>query len=365
MAQRGQIFQRHGAWHVRYRVREQGKWKQVSQKLADVNDRYRTKRSVQGLAEEILEPINAGKRGAEPTTLQQFAETVYFPYAKTDLKPSTYSGYFKLYSKHIQPRIGGLRLLTCATHDIQRVLWTINEEEELSHQSFLNINSVLSAIFTHARRRGTLQGPNPTDGVDIPEGKRAGKTHKYTLEEIEKMTAAVSGVCRCAVVVAAWTGLSLAELRGLKWIDIDFENERLNVVRTVWHREILETKTEHREAAVPLLPNVVAELKRHRKENSHTTWVFEGPKVFPLDLATLGSKRIKAALVGTGVEWHGFHAFRRGLGTRLYNNGTPLETVAKILRHGSGSEVTLKHYVEVEEKTKATALRNLPRERAI
>jgi hypothetical protein len=75
----------------------------------------------------------------------------------------------------------------------------------------LNINSLLSAIFTHARRSGTLQGPNPTDGVEIPEGKRTEKTHKYTLEEVEKTTEAVDGVARCTVVVAAWTGLSLAD----------------------------------------------------------------------------------------------------------------------------------------------------------
>jgi len=30
-------------------------------------------------------------------------------------------------------------------------------------------------------------------------------------------------------------------------------------------------------------------------------------------------------------------------------------------RHGSGSEATLKHYVEIEEKTKAAALQSLPR----
>jgi integrase len=154
---------------------------------------------------------------------------------------------------------------------------------------FLNINSLLSAIFTHARRSGTLRGPNPTDGVEIPAGKRTGKTHKYTLEEVEKITECVDGVARCAVVVAAWTGLSLAELRGLKWEDIDFKNESLNVVRTVWHNEIIDTKTEHRAAAVPLLPNVIAELKRHHEENPRTTWVFEGPRDFPLDLATLGS----------------------------------------------------------------------------
>ena len=154
--------------------------------------------------------------------------------------------------------------------NMQPILYRIDEEEELSHQSFLNINSLLSAIFTHARRSGTLQGPNPTDGVEIPEGKRTRKTAKYTLEEVEKITEAVDGLARCAVVVAAWTGLSLAELRGLKWVDIDFENKRLNVVRTVWHREILDTKTEHRAAAVPLLANVIAELKRYREQNPGT-----------------------------------------------------------------------------------------------
>jgi integrase len=355
--QKGYIYQANGAWHVRYRANG----KQVSRKLADYNDQYRTLRSVRPLADEVLEPLNQGRQVNGPMTLQQYAEKMYFPNIKTKKSPSTYKGYFNLYSKQIQGRIGGLRLATCTTADIQRILYRTDEEEELSHQSFLNINSVLSSIFTHARRSGTLQGPNPTDGVEIPEGKRTGKTHKYTLEEVETITNAVTGVARCTVVVAAWTGLSLAELRGLKWEDIDFDKEQLNVVRTVWHKEIIDTKTEHRAAAVHLLPNVISELKSHREQNPGTTWVFEGPRVFPLDLATLGSKRIKEALKGTGVEWRGLHAFRRGLGTRLYNNGTPIETVGKILRHGSGSEVTLKHYVEVEEETRADALRNLPR----
>jgi integrase len=352
--QRGHIYRAHGAWHLRYRVNG----KQVSVKLTDYNDEYRTLKSVRPLGEPYLQTANSGRQVDGHLTLQQYAETVYFPHAKKNLASSTYKGYFNLYSKQIQARIGGLRLLTCATHDIQRVLWTIDEEEKLSHQSFLNINSVLSAIFTHARRSGTLQGPNPTDGVEIPEGKRTGKTHKYSLTEVETITEAVDGVARCAVVVAAWVGLSLAELRGLRWEDI-VENT-LTVKRTVWHREVIDTKTEHRAAAVHLLPNVVAELKKHRKANPHTQWVFEGLRVFPLDLATLGSKHIKKALSWTGVQWYGFHAFRRGLGTRLHNNGVKLETIGRILRHGSGSEVTLKHYVEVSEETAVNALEGLP-----
>ena len=329
--QKGQIFQRHGAWHLRYR--ENGK--QVCRKLAPFNDRFRTLRSVRPLAEEILEPLNNGQQVNGPMTLQQYIETVYFPNIKTKLKPSTVKGYVNLYNAQLAGRIGGLRLATFTTADGQRLLYSIDEAEELSHQSFLNINSLVSAVFTHARRSGTLHGPNPMDGVEIPEGKRKQKTHKYTLEEIEKITDAVDGVARCAVVVAAWTGLSLAELRGLKWEDINFNDATLTVKRTVWHKQVIDTKTVHRAAAVHLLPNVVTELKKHQKSNPGTTWVFEGPRLFPLDLATLGSKRIKEALEGTGVEWHGLHAFRRGLGTRLYNNGVPTKTIATILRHGS------------------------------
>jgi hypothetical protein len=32
----------------------------------------------------------------EHLTLQEYAETVYFPHAKKSLKPSTYKGYFNL-----------------------------------------------------------------------------------------------------------------------------------------------------------------------------------------------------------------------------------------------------------------------------
>jgi integrase len=354
--QRGRIEQRHGAWHLRYRLNG----KQVTRKLADYSDKYRTERSVRPLADEILEPLNAGRQVNGPMTLQQYAEQVYFPNVKEKLKPSTYKGYFNLYAKQIQPRIGGLRLSTFTTADGQRILYAIDNEEELSHQSLLNINSLLSAFFTHARRSGTLSGQNPMDGTEIPKGKRTEKTHKYSLEEVEKMTATLSGVEQVAVVVAAWTGLSLAELRGLRWEDIDFDAESLNVVRTVWHREIIDTKTEHRAASVHLLSNVVAALKKHRKANPSTQWVFEGPRVFPLDLATLGSKRIAPALEGTGVEWHGFHAFRRGLATRLLNNKTDLPTVGRILRHTPGSIVTLKNYAEVQEEMQADALKSLP-----
>jgi integrase len=352
--QKGRIEKRHGAWHIRYR---DSSGKQVSRKLADYCDQYRSKRDVQALADQFLEPLNAGRVGSGPLTLQQFVDTVYFPYVAEKKRPSTVRGYRNLYNAQIAGRIGGLRLGTFRTVDGQNILDAAESETELSHRSLTHIKNLLSGIFTVARRKGMLDSPNPMDDTEIPDGNPSGKTHKYSLEEVEKMIAALDGVARVAVVVAAWTGLSLAELRGLKWEDVN--GDVLTVRRTVWQRVVGETKTEARQASVHLLPQVRDALKEHRKTNPETIWVFEGPRVFPLDLAGLGAQRIKNALKGTGVEWHGFHALRRGLGTRLFNNGVPIETVSRILRHGS-VHVTRAHYVDVLDATVVNALEGLP-----
>jgi len=65
--------------------------------------------------------------------------------------------------------------------------------------------------------------------------------------------------------------------------------------------------------------------------------------------------------VGCAHRDHEAHACRRGLGTRLYNNGIPTKTIAEILRHGSGSEVTEENYIDVDESTAAAALKSLPK----
>jgi integrase len=79
------------------------------------------------------------------------------------------------------------------------------------------------------------------------------------------MLKALKGVAHAAVTVAAWTGLSLAELRGLQWGDI--EESQLTVRRTYWHQIEGPPKTEARQNAVHLLPQVLSALAEHRKKN--------------------------------------------------------------------------------------------------
>jgi integrase len=351
--QKGQLIRRGRSWLLRYR--KDGK--RVCQRIAPFNDTYRTERSLRSLVDEILEPVNEGKEPGSPQTLQKFIENHYWPYAKAKKRPSTYRGYVNLYNAQIASRIGGMRLRDFRTVDGQRLLDRIADDTKLSHVSLKHLKSLLSGIFSYAKRIGALDGVNPIENIEIPKGRPSVETYAYSLKEVETMLATLKGAARAAVMVGAWTGLSLAELRGLKWEDI--EGDHLTVKRTYWHRVEGPPKTAARGNSVHLLPAVAEALAEHRTNNPDTIYVFEGPYNRPLDLASLGSKQIKTALEGSGVVWHGFHALRRGLGTRLFANKVPIETVSAILRHGS-VHVTRAHYVKTLPESVVNAMQSLP-----
>src|SRR5690242_15060480 len=85
--------------------------KQITKKLADKADGYRTKKSVEPLLERELTPINENRINPHASmTVQAFADEMYWPWAKQMTKPSTYCGYYKLWKKHFVPHVGGIAL---------------------------------------------------------------------------------------------------------------------------------------------------------------------------------------------------------------------------------------------------------------
>ena len=66
----------------------------------------------------------------------------------------------------------------------------------------------------------------------------------------------------------------------------------------------------------PVLPALRKRLEAPRNGYPQNGFIFAGPrKASPLNLANLAKRVLVPALEASGVEWHGRHAFRRGLGT--------------------------------------------------
>src|SRR5690349_19491791 len=98
------IARKHGAWYWRHYVEGKQKW----EKIAEISDKYRSKGDVIPLinAREIQEP----REGAEDSTIADFAEKEYLPWAKRKTRPSTANGYEKLWESRIKDHVGQMRL---------------------------------------------------------------------------------------------------------------------------------------------------------------------------------------------------------------------------------------------------------------
>jgi integrase len=365
--QRGSIRKHHGAWTLFYydtvlldgqRVR-----KKLSRKLVDFSPEYPTKRSVLVLAEKILQPINSGAQVAESSmTVLNFIENVYLPHVQKELRPSTHKDYKDVFRVHLQDRLGNVRLRDFRTVHGQRLM---REITSIGHTSLLRVKSFLSGVFKHAKREGFLDGENPMRDVSVPGRPVKFRGEVYTMAEIEKIANAVAkkDVKAFAVIsTAAFTGLRLSELRGLKWLDYD--GKSLRVSRSVWRTVVNQTKTESSEAAVPVVPLLKKILDEHlvRTNGQSHQYIFAGEKRgTPLNLANLARRVIIPALQeyseqnGELVEFKGWHAFRRSLATNLSSCGVDPKTIQQILRHSSLS-VTMDIYVTPPQDEARAAL---------
>jgi integrase len=405
--QRGTISQRGRHWVLRfweYQIRSGVRVRvNVHKKLAPIGPAYPDKRSVESLAWKQLEPINTRLQTPESATpITEFIENVYLPMAKQFLRPSTYKNYkTDEYERHFKHRLGSLRLRDFRAAHGQRLISAIAKEHpELGHKTLLRLKSFLSGVFKHARTEGYLDDENLMRDVTLPRSVRRVKFRgdRYTVKEITTLLAHTyssdySGRVAFAVVAtAAFTGLRLAELRGLQWRD--FSGDKLSVQRTMWRTKEGLPKTESSENTVPVLPILRSMLENYHQyltgsveeENlgkvlKPTHWMFQGERRgTSMNLPNLVRRVIVPLLTRCSIchtpkhlhekiehpfeldesipKWKGWHCFRRSLASNLYALGVKPKVIQAILRH-SDIATTLGFYVETSESESREALDKL------
>ena len=76
----------------------------------------------------------------------------------------------------------------------------------------------------------------------------------------------------------------------------------------------------------------------------------------PLDLESLYRREMKEALLHSGVQWRGWHAFRRGLASYLNRLGVDDSVIQRILRHSTVS-VTQACYIKTAHQDQVAAMK--------
>jgi integrase len=114
------------------------------------------------------------------------------------------------------------------------------------------IRSLMSVLFNHAIRYEWLeQGKNPI--TLVPQSTARQKTPEVLdPHEIQDLFFHLEYPYRVMVLLAATTGLRRSELFALKWNDIDFSNDTLNINRAIYNQVMGNCKTEGSSRPLPL-----------------------------------------------------------------------------------------------------------------
>ncbi|HJY87872.1 MAG TPA: site-specific integrase [Candidatus Acidoferrales bacterium] len=237
----------------------------------------------------------------------------------------------------------------------EQLLAEIARQSNLGRSSLKHVKVFLSGVFKQAKRFGILDGTNPMMDVSIPLVPEPSETYAYSLEEVRKRLLRLNEPVKTVVLTMALSGLRKSELWGLEWQD--FNGRELSVNRSVWNGQATEPKTARSRAPVPVVKMLADALEalRQRMGKLAVGPIFQAGNGKPLNLDNVARQAITPALKKAGVAWHGWHAFRRGLGTNLHRLGVEDKTIQAILRH-SNIGLTMNVYVKSMAESQINAM---------
>lgn len=370
--QKGCIVISKGKWALRWResVRdEKGERRPLRFKiLGEVTPEHRRNKdrktgklrvpaAIQGQADLLMRPLNpdpqTGFALAQSVSIGVLVDKEYFPDIEKHKKPSTMKGYRDIWRIHLKQRLASKML-----REFQRVdahnLWKeiAADNPALTGRTMQHIKAFLSGVFHWAIDRGLYPGSkfdNPAYAA-LPEGLPKGKpTGAYTVEEVEKVLKLLVHPRDRAIVAAAFGGgLRKGEISALDWMDYvrGEDGAIIRVRRSYWRGHTTSPKTERSEDIVKLDPELCQYIDSFREFCGGVTegLMFSNVKKKPLDLDTFAHRHLKPVFKGAGIEWKGWHAFRRGNATYLAKK-LHSRAAALSLRH-AGTTVTEEHYIK-------------------
>lgn len=254
---------------------------------------------------------------------------------------STVSDYRNTVRHHLLPAFGEDRpVADIDTAEIDALRQRLLTRGGLSRRTVQKVMVLLHGILKRATRLGWI-ATNPAEAAERVTFKRSGDFNVLAPVEVEAVVRAAASQQDAAIfAVAAFTGLRMGELRGLRWSDVEFARQVLHVRRSYAHGAYGPPKSQ-RERSVPLTDQAAVRLDaltRRERWTEPDDLVFVNDLGRPFDDVRLRT-RFYAALEGAGLgrlrakdDPIVFHDLRHTFGT-LAVQAFPLSDVKAMLGH--------------------------------
>lgn len=272
---------------------------------------------------------------------------------KPHISPSTWQTTVWLAHNYIIPSLGGVPLSKLTSEHLQ----TFNNQllNKLSSQSVVHAHRLIKMALEQAYMWDLI--PRNVARFVKPPRIVAEKFSVWDDGQLRSFLEIASNHrLYIAFLLAAATGMRQGEVLGLRWKDVDFEKGNLAVSQALMRDysgfRISEPKTASSKRTIAIPPNVLLELKRHRRiqlkermeavEYADSGLVVQslvGTPVSPFNLSRTWRKLLKRS----GVTRIRFHDLRHTHATLLLKQGVHPKIVSERLGHSS-VQITLDTY---------------------
>ena len=205
---------------------------------------------------------------AGPTTVGDWLEYWLSNIASNRVRPRTLEGYRAVVRLHIAPILGHIPLVALEPEHLETTYATLLERG-LSPSTVLRIHRIVSRSLKVAVQRQRITR-NVAQLVDGPSQRPQHVARPLTLDEARSVLAAARrgrNPVRWSVALAL--GLRQSEALALQWTDLDLDEARLTVRRTL-HRVTgkglvyEKPKTERSRRTIAIPSQLVADLRVHK-----------------------------------------------------------------------------------------------------
>lgn len=301
---------------------------------------------------------------------QDYLEYWYDNYVMVELKLNTQKNYRGIMDKHILPVIGSFYLKDIKPGTLQELL-NQKKEDGYAKQTLAIMKGIFNKAFSMAVYPYEFLKTDPSQFVKVPnydqkEWKDKGDLKIISFDDFKRLSEIVPSHSPyyIAMMISFQTGLRRAEVCGLKWENIDFEEETLTVEQIMiqdgseWILGTPKTQSSYR--TIHIGKSLIEQLKKARlrqKENKlfyrnyydDNDFVCTKENGNPVTLNSIKWYTEKFRKQ-SGVDFN-FHSFRHTHATMLLENGAKPKEIQVRLGH-SRLSTTMDTYAHVTKKMK-------------
>lgn len=359
-------------WQAVLRYKDpSGKWKDITKMLPEAKGKREAERQAREWLDEMNKvaqkvPSTPQRRRDRQTVAEVFEQYLDYQVAMGQIEKSTARTYRAQFKKRIDPYIGNILFL-----ELDRVAiadWITKLSQEGLSQQYIYLNvSCVDRVYNYYLKIGEIY-VNPFNQVKYSKSKRKRVTH-LTKEQMDEVVTAVhldftpEDNMYPAIFLAFYGGLRRQEICGLRWNDVNFEENTLTVSSAIGNGEdgnytkTPKNRSSHR--TFPMIPQLrQALLETYSAQKPEQNWYVCGYRTRFLPLSTY------SGWFSSWVERHGLedaynvhitsHALRHNLGAVGIRSGMDIASLSLMFGHSSRS-MTLDTYGDANEDAKLVA----------